>query len=408
MSISFPSQQEPAPEESARIRRAVKGLTFRAGEVSHKITELSKSIQSKNLLFQLLSKIGLTYDAKVKRSLVKEQKELNKMLSLLNTEKTASSASLLKTVTNDLEAINKQKQALQKRFSLAVKLNSLAQAGLMKSDPAEKSVIHQMDVLEAQAKGLQHELSRIKRKIANELAEQTLTDFIDTHETTDFTGLNKKQLANQLLEKLHDSLEKPIPTSVSCSTLRQKRKEALPLSALEDSSVVRWYASINDFKACLSTLGRRAIADISLDSVPLKDVEAEQSLYQGCARVATVASQLEEKIVAKWPKADANEVKQLVADTVTLMAIDYNQSSALSFLGLIFSNLGNDAQFVAGERIQKDYSLTLGEGDIPSCTVTFTANFKRIDTDETYNVTTTFSRSIHDAAYEGSITFKLL
>lgn len=384
---------------------AMQGLNLRAGEITHKINKLTAQIQSKNPLFRLLSKIGLTYDARIKNALVKEHKELDKMMAILKTLNPKSLPSPQKNPSDDLANLYKQKHALQKDFSLAIKLDSLAKAGLIKGNDTDAKIIRQMDELEALANGLH---LCINQPILSELDNKTLVDFIATNETTNFTGMDKPLIASKLHQKLQESLKAPIPTSVACTTLRQHKKEPLPASALQDPTVVRWYERIPDFKAALSTLGRRNLSEILLDGNRLKDTQAEQSLYQGCCRVALVATQLEDKIVAKWPSANKAEVEQLVADTLTLMAIDYNPASTLMFLGGIFARLANNTIFTGGEPIPNDYTLLLGHGDQPSCAITFTTNFKRVDTEQTYNVTTTLSRAVQDTSFTGAVALKII
>lgn len=472
-SAPFFSTQPFNPKE-----KAVQGLEFRVGEITRTISLMKKNIGSSSRISRLLTKIGIGPQAKELRCLKKEYKELEKMLTTLgHTRASDGSPKLdpsdtLENLQNQLATKKTEKAAivatisqvekaithLEKPYHDAVVFQALSESGLGDAGSHDQETITLMDKLKAQACGLKHGLSKVEADIAD-LADSVtqleapanfvadmqkslessgnLLDFVETNRSKSYACLDgirsgtlknlqldaKRQTLLQTLDAKLSSLDgTPMPATVSCEQLRNTKNRDLPKLEGVDrnlrASIQKWHQTIPDFDACRNTLGRRDLTVVRLAGDALANPQINDQSVLAVARVAHVCDMLEQKIKTKWPDASEEQVIQLVSDTVTLMAIDFNYTSVLTDLSTgIRSRLLTDDESLRNRRIvpgastNPEYELILGDGDRPSCTVACHKNFRDLEGDSEgeivhgeFTLSSRFTRAVDESEFNGSVT----
>ncbi len=210
------------------LDKAVQGLNFRAGEITHTITALRQSVGSSPRIVQLLNKIGIGPQAKVIKALSQEQKLIGKMVTILghkpsisvyqnlppalpNTiaevnEKLESKEQEISEILDNLKEVRQEISNLDRDYHDAVVYHAIAEAGLAKTEPQEyKNTLADMDTLKATLKGLEHAQLKVEREI-KELEDQYVSLIQDKDEAALKAIENiEKRISNKVL-KIEDQI----------------------------------------------------------------------------------------------------------------------------------------------------------------------------------------------------------
>lgn len=458
--------------------KAVEGLTFRSGEIAKAISSIKKIINSSSRISRLLSKIGLGPKAKELRSLKKEYHDLQKMLTSLgsnlksdnkpqlspsdtleNLQNQIVSKKTEKTaITATIRQIEKAITLIEKPYHDAIIFQAISDSGLGDIASVDQQTVKLMDMLKAQLCGLKHGLSKtetdleVLTALVNQLEPTTnflanlqnsldssnnLLDFVEANRDKSYACMDeirsgtlknlqldakRREILQTLDAKLSSLDGTPMPASIACEHLRKNKKKDLPNLENIDinlcANIQKWHQTIPNFDASRNTLGRRDLTVVHLAGNALENPKVENQLVLEVARVAHVCNMLEQQIKAKWPNANEKEVRQLVSDTVTLMAIDFNYTSVLTDLhtAIRYQLLTDEESYsnrriIPGDTTNPEYTLILGDGDTPSCTVTCNKKFIDLEGDSdqpvvhgNFSLTSTFTRGIYDDAFTGNVS----
>jgi len=252
-----------------------------------------------------------------------------------------------------------------------------------------------------------------------------------------------------LLEKTPMKVKKPLLDSISnkINAMKQGEKALLQISQSDlrekhplekgvpdeiNAEYQEWAPYINDFKACVDTLGR-----ISLDTVKVSDTSVptqKTSSGKDIRNVVSICRELERSINGRWPNADPKQVKQFVADCVTCMTIEQNGigifCSLYTIRNLLFQqgqdnlnaqedqkiNTANDQNCILSpsSKVESSYKFIFDEeSNTPSCKLVATRCYEEKSVEiekqcDVLQVTSELSIKMGDTTVPGAISVKII